>query len=52
MRSIKSISGVVTLAFAALAYADDVSFHPHYAEALAEAKSSGRPLLIEFRCVP
>ncbi|MEK7795233.1 MAG: hypothetical protein AAB353_11925 [Candidatus Hydrogenedentota bacterium] len=52
MGKIRQITASVALSLATLAFAEDLTFFPHYAEALAEAKSSGLPLLIEFRCVP
>ena len=52
MRNIRQITATCALSLATLAFAEDLTFFPHYAEALAEAKATGKPLLIEFRCVP
>lgn len=30
----------------------ELSWHTDYQEALAEAKRTGKPLFLEFRCVP
>ena len=29
-----------------------IRFHENYAEALREAKESGKPIFLEFRCAP
>jgi hypothetical protein len=30
----------------------EINWHDSYAEAIAEAKTTGKPLFLEFRCVP
>ena len=47
---------VIALALAVMALpglaAAQLSWHNNYAEALAEAKETGKPLFINFRCAP
>jgi hypothetical protein len=31
---------------------DSIFFHNDYAEALREAKQTGKPIFLEFRCAP
>jgi hypothetical protein len=34
------------------ATADDIFWHSTYESAMAEAKETGKPVFLEFRCVP
>ena len=36
----------------ALQAPEEIFWHDNYAEAIAEAKATGKPLFLEFRCVP
>lgn len=31
---------------------DTIRFHDNYAEAIREAKATGKPIFLEFRCAP
>ena len=41
---------VACLASALPAQGDDISWHDNYDEAIREAKRTGKPIFLEFRC--
>ena len=44
------VAGAAVMAVGAAA--QEIEWHSSYAAALAEARDSGKPLIVAFRCVP
>jgi len=46
--------GVAVVVFSAVSHAsaDDLTWHTSYPTALQEARETGKPLLVAFRCIP
>jgi hypothetical protein len=44
--------GLILLLPAALPAQEKLRWHDNYAAARAEARKTGKPLLVEFRCAP
>jgi hypothetical protein len=42
----------ILLSTGAWAQAEDMKWHTEYQAALQEARESGKPLLVAFRCIP
>lgn len=42
----------LTAFLSAAAFSQDIDWIDNYPEALAQAKQSGKPILLTFRCVP
>jgi hypothetical protein len=52
----KAITGIFVAAMilgsGAWGQHDDLTWHTEYASALQEARDTGKPLLVGFRCIP
>lgn len=52
MKPLFSVIAVALGLMSGLAAAQEIHWFNHYPDALAEARRTGKPLLVAFRCVP